>query len=82
MMARRKGNQWYIGGINSENRVKMKTINFDFLKEGVEYRLKLIADGEHDKDFSISYRVVNRSSSVEVRLLRRGGFTAELTPLE
>ena len=82
MMARRKGELWYIGGINSENRVKMETIKFDFLEEGVDYRLKLMADGEHDKTFAISYSVVNRSSSVEVRLLRRGGFAAKLSPLQ
>ncbi|WP_205509533.1 glycoside hydrolase family 97 C-terminal domain-containing protein [Longitalea arenae] len=48
-MARRKGNDWYIGSINGEQKEKRKIINFDFLPDGVKYKLTLIADGKHDK---------------------------------
>lgn len=82
MIARRKGNDWYIAGINGEQREKRKTIKFDFLPEGVKYKLTLIADGKHDKDFDTQYMVVDKSSSVDVKLVRRGGFTASLVPVE
>jgi alpha-glucosidase len=82
IMARSKGNNWYLGGINAETREKRKTISFSFLHEGVKYKLILIADGNHDKAFNTQYLVVDKSSSVEVRLLRRGGFAASLKPIQ
>jgi len=81
IIARQKGNKWYIGGINAENIKKTKTLKFDFLQEGIKYKLTLITDGEHDKDFNTRYLVVDRSNSVNVKLLRRGGFTAKLIPM-
>ena len=82
VIARRKGNDWYIGGINAELKEKTKTIKFDFLPGGVKYKLTLIADGKHDKDFNTEYLVVDKSSSVNVKMLRRGGFAASLVPVE
>jgi hypothetical protein len=82
IIARRKGNNWYLGGINAEQREKRKTITFAFLPGGVKYKLTLIADGNHDKDFSTQYFVVDKSGSVDVKLLRRGGFAASLTPIQ
>ncbi|THU40520.1 glycoside hydrolase family 97 protein [Niastella caeni] len=82
IMARRKGNDWYIGGINGEQNEKKKTVKFDFLREGVKYKLTLIADGKHDKAFATQYMVVDKSASVDVTLLRRGGFAASLIPIK
>lgn len=82
VLARRKGNAWYIGGITSEQfRERTKTIRFDFLPEAASYKLTLISDGKHDKDFTVQYLVVNKNSTVNVKLLRRGGFAALLTPV-
>lgn len=82
ILARRKGDKWYIGGISAEARERKKTIRFDFLPEGMKYKLTLIADGGHDKEFSTQYMRVGKSDSVEVKLLRRGGFAAYLTPIQ
>lgn len=83
VIARRKDSDWYIGGINSGGRMeKVQNLKFDFLPEGKSYKLTLIADGEHDKAFSTTYMVVNKSSSVDVRMLRRGGFAACISPIE
>ena len=71
-IARRKGNLWYIGGSNAEREEKKKVRTFNFLPEGVKYKLTLIAEGKRDKEFSTQYMVVNKSSTVEVRLLRWG----------
>ncbi|MCG2616325.1 glycoside hydrolase family 97 protein [Terrimonas sp. NA20] len=81
-MARRKGDNWYVGSINGQNREKKKTIKLDFLQEGVKYKMILIADGKHDKELLPSYRMVQRSDSVDVRLLRRGGFAASFKPVQ
>ena len=80
MMAREKNGNWYVGALNSENKVKNQKVKFDFLKEDTDYKLTLIADGKHDKDFLIYYSVVNKNSEMEVRMLRRGGFVMRLEP--
>jgi len=82
IIARRKGSLWYIGGLNAEPFPKIKTLIFNFLSEGVKYKLTLIADGEHDKDFVIQYIVVDKTSSLDIKLLRRGGFVAYLQPIQ
>jgi hypothetical protein len=82
MIARRKGNAWYIGGINGELREKKKTIKFDFLSDNIRYKLILIADGKHDKAFDTQYLLVDKSSTVDVRMLRHGGFAASLKPIQ
>ncbi|SKB31863.1 Glycosyl-hydrolase 97 C-terminal, oligomerisation [Alkalitalea saponilacus] len=81
VMARRNDKLWYVGGINSENVEKNYTLSFDFLDDGVDYRIVLISDGNHDKDFSTYYSVVNKSSTIDVKMLRRGGFAAKLQPM-
>ena len=82
VIARQKGDAWFLGGINSENREKKQTINFDFLNAGEKYKLTLIADGNHDKEFKTQYLVVDNKSTVDVKLLRRGGFAAQLIPVK
>ena len=82
IIARQKGNSWYIGGINAEQIEKNKTLTFNFLPEGIKYKLTLISDGKHDKDFATQYLMVDKSSTVNIKLLRRGGFAASLIPLQ
>ena len=82
ILARRKGDMWYIGGISAELRERTKTVSFDFLPEGIKYKLTLITDGKHDKDLATKYLVVDKSGTVDVKLLRRGGFAANLKPIQ
>jgi len=82
IIARRKGNAWYVGGISAEQRERTKTIKFDFLPEGVKYKLTLIADGKYDSKFTTQYLIVDKSGSIDVKLLRRGGFIASLVPVK
>jgi len=82
-MARKKGVNWYIGGIiASERKEVTKKIKLEFLTEGINYRAVLIADGKHDKAFSSKTMVVNKDSTIEAKLLRRGGFVISLIPTE
>jgi alpha-glucosidase len=83
VIARRKGDKWYIGGISSvQIRETTQNLKLDFLKEGVKYKLTLISDGEHDQAFEVRYMVVDNTSNFEVKLLRRGGFAASLKPIQ
>jgi alpha-glucosidase len=80
IIARLKGESWYIAGINGEIKEKQKGISFDFLPESLKYKLTLIVDGDHDKALFTRYIVVDNKGSVNIRMLRRGGFAGVLTP--
>jgi hypothetical protein len=81
IIARRKGCSWYIGGLNAEKKEKNKSVSLSFLPEGQKFKVTLITDGEHDKAFSANYMVVDKSSTIDVKMLRRGGFVAQLKQL-
>ncbi len=38
--------------------------------------------GKHDKDFETKYIAIEKPSTVEIKMLRRGGFAASLKPIE
>jgi alpha-glucosidase len=82
IIARQKGDSWYIGGLNSERFDKTKILKFDFLPDSVKYKLTLISDGKHDKELETQYIAVDKSSSLSVKLLRRGGFAAKLKRIQ
>ncbi|MDR6340448.1 hypothetical protein HNQ91_003513 [Filimonas zeae] len=81
-LARRKGNNWYIAGVNAELKEKRKSLPLTFLPGNTRYQVTLIADGKHDKDFSTTYSVTDSTGKLNVKLLRRGGFAAVLTPIQ
>ena len=81
-LARRKEESWYMAGISSELWEIEKEIALKFLKPGIEYQLKLVQDGEHDKAFKISDGKVTSEDTLKVKLLRRGGFIAVFEPIK
>lgn len=82
VIARKKAENWYVGGINSDGRrERHQSLDFDFLPNGKKFRLTLIADGEYDTVFSTQYMVVDHTSSINIKMLRRGGFAAVLKPI-
>jgi hypothetical protein len=82
VLARRKANTWYVGGLNAELIDKTTKIPFSFLPSGCKYKLTVIADGVYDSTFSTDYKVVDSTSDIDVKMLRRGGFVMKLQPIE
>jgi len=82
IIARNKGNAWYIGGISAEKYPKEETLTFNYLPDNITYKMTLIADGEHDKKLVTQYILVDKSSTVKVKVLGRGGFAASLKPIQ
>jgi alpha-glucosidase len=82
IIARNKGNAWYIGGISAEKYPKEETLTFNYLPDNITYKMTLIADGEHDKKLVTQYILVNKSSTVKIKVLGRGGFAASLKPIQ
>ena len=81
VVARRKGDKWYIGGI-SGSKGKEVTINLDFLPEGKEFNMDYFQDGVNAERQAMDYKKdskkVDASSSVTIRMVRNGGWAAIL----
>lgn len=77
VIARKKGGQWYLGGINGTDGVKTLAITFDFL-ENQTAQLELIQDGEDRTSFKTEKMTVKKGQTIEVPCLPRGGFVGTL----
>ncbi|MFH6991152.1 glycoside hydrolase family 97 protein [Flavobacterium sp. FlaQc-48] len=81
IMARKKGNKWYLGGLNGKDIEQTLKVNFNFPEKG-NFNLKLIKDGENDKSFSIEVIKVKKGDVLNVVCLPRGGFVAVLEKIK
>jgi Glycoside hydrolase 97. len=77
IIARRKGDGWYIGGLNGTD--DSKTLSFSL--KSLDYKNNTITffkDGDEQKSFSIeeNQRIDNLGESIHVECLPRGGFVA------
>ena len=70
VIARRKGNEWFIGGINGDQERKLE-INLSFLDSGIKYRAAVYSD-----DPSVNTRTHVRIDRMEVD--RNTVYTADL----
>lgn len=78
IIARKKDDMWYIGGINGTDQPKTLAVTFDFLGDG-NYQLQLIKDGSDDKSFKTETMLVKKGQTIEVPSLARGGFAGTIT---
>jgi alpha-glucosidase len=78
VLARRKGDDWYVGGINGEESAATVRLNFSFLEQG-DYRATIITDGNDDRSFQESSFDARRDNEREVRMRPRGGFVIRLS---
>lgn len=77
VMARRKGDVWYIGGINGTN--ELRTIHLPLEKIVVSGKqISLFKDGTDDKSFTIEENtpLSEDSADMKIECLPRGGFVA------
>ncbi|MFP4547400.1 MAG: glycoside hydrolase family 97 catalytic domain-containing protein [Fidelibacterota bacterium] len=77
IIARRSGDNWYIGGLNGEFKGKSFTVDLGFLGSG-DYDATVIADGDKNDQFSKNREKVTRQDKISVDVLRYGGFVMEL----
>ena len=75
-VARKKGDNWYIGGLNDEDE-RTITVNFDFLDEG-SYRMRRVTDGVNAnraaEDYQFAETVKDDRTPVTVVMKSGGGF--------
>jgi hypothetical protein len=80
VIARRHGNEWWLGGLNGTDQPKTVNVALDFLPEGA-FELNRIGDGKGPRDFAqVAPAKVGRGDKLMVELLPNGGFAARLAP--
>ena len=70
VLARRKGDKWYIAGINGENTAHKITINVSFI--GKSAKGFIITDSDNEKDFV--KRDIDFSKPINITMQPHGGF--------
>ena len=79
-MAKRKGEEWFIGGITN-NTPRDLNLNLDFLSEG-NHRMTLFRDGKNAgyqaMHYNKSEQTVSKGSSLSIHMERNGGFAATI----
>ena len=79
-IARRKGADWWVSGINtSERTCKVK---FDFLEEGRTYTAYIYRDGSCRSDLKFEKKEVKKGSTLSIKELSEGGFLMQVSPLD
>ncbi len=83
VVAKRKGEQWFIGGItNNKEKTREKEISFDFLEKGKIYTMTYFEDGINAGRQAMDYRrktmQVKAGDKMTITMVRNGGFAAML----
>ena len=77
VIARRKGQNWYVGGMTDEARIV--NISMDFLDEDKNYTALIFSDDTHDT-MKREIKSVKKNETLSIELLDRGGFGMRLNP--
>ncbi|RZL02383.1 MAG: glycoside hydrolase family 97 protein, partial [Pedobacter sp.] len=84
VVAKRKGNKWFIGGITN-GKERQLNLNLDFLTKGRSYSITSFSDGinanHQGMDYKKTSQEVKSDSALPIRLSRNGGFAAVITEL-
>ena len=78
ILARRKGDSWFIGGITRDARTA--SVSLDFLKTGESYEAEIFRDGASKTDLVIEKKSVKRGDVLGVPMLAAGGFAVWVHP--
>jgi alpha-glucosidase len=80
IIARRKGKNWYIAGINGEDKAKDYTIDLSFLNNKQAYHGTLFTDGNTPRTIVSKNVVQQKDNKFSVSMMPKGGFVLELKP--
>ena len=78
IFARRKGADWFVGGITDEARTAK--IALSFLNPGTSYTAQIHRDGESKIELVIEEKTVTAGDTLVVPTLQTGGFAIHLRP--
>ncbi len=80
IIARRKGKNWYIAGINGENIAKNYNFSLQFLYNKNVYHGTLFTDGNTPRTIVHKHIVQEKDNKVAITMMPKGGFVLELRP--
>jgi alpha-glucosidase len=86
IVAKRKGDKWFIGGMNAVNYPDWTnfTLNLDFLAPNTTYTMTSFSDGINAPNQAMDYRkkteTVSASTKLDIKMSRNGGWCAVLEP--
>lgn len=82
VIAKRKGKNWYIGGITNDKNRDVE-INFSFLEKETQFAMDMFIDGVNADSYAIDYKrnkkSINSSDNIPVKMVLNGGFACKLT---
>lgn len=83
VVAKRKGDQWFIGGItNNKEKTREMEVSFDFLEKGKTYTMTYFEDGINANRQAMDYRKktmqIKAGEKITIRMARNGGWAALL----
>ena len=76
IMARRKGNTWFVGGINASDEAIIESSDLSFA-DGLKGLV--ITDGDDNRSFKSDPVEINADNKFEITLPAKGGFVMQLT---
>ena len=71
VFARKKGDKWYIAGINGKKEPIILNIDISFIKEN---EMNIITDGQNNRSFSISKINTSQKRHIDIKINSNGGF--------
>ncbi len=81
VVAKRKGNNWFIGGITAEKGQEVE-VSLDFLEANRSYEMVLFTDGLNADlqalDYNKETKIVSKVQTLKVKMVRNGGLVAVL----
>lgn len=81
ILARRKGQTWYVAGVNGENRPREAVVPTGKWLANGRYQVTTIADGETPRSLRSKTGNAEGPQELKVLMLPRGGFVIILKPL-
>ena len=80
IVAKRKGNKWFLGGITNSKEERNFTVNMDFLDSSRSYKMTSFEDGMNADIQAMDYRkkeiLVKANDNINIKMVRNGGFAA------
>jgi len=81
VLARKKGDRWYVAGLNGFEKPLDPSFSLDFLNDGT-YSADIVKDGHLPRRIDHESKTVSASDNMQIMMLPRGGFSIVFSPLK
>ena len=84
IIARRKGDSWYIGGMTDWNSREVEIDLSKILPEGKDFKAEIIKDVENSNRMATDYvrevQEITSATTLKIKMQKGGGFAVKITP--